>query len=104
MYRIEYAEGVAGDLASLRTYDRKQILDQLEEQLKYEPTKKTRNRKPLPGLIPPWEYIEPVWELRLEHIGSSTMWMKRPPSSRFVRFVTNRRIKRQRKSYEDRWA
>lgn len=65
MYRIEYAEGVAGDLASLRTYDRKQILDQLEEQLKYEPTKKTRNRKPLPGLIPPWEYIEPVWELRL---------------------------------------
>ena len=66
MYRIEYAEGAAGDLASLRTYDRKQILDQLEEQLKYEPTKKTRNRKPLPGLIPPWEYIEPVWELRLE--------------------------------------
>lgn len=65
MYRIEYAEGVAGDLASLRTYDRKQILDQLEEQLKYEPIKKTRNRKPLPGLIPPWEYIEPVWELRL---------------------------------------
>lgn len=65
MYRIEYAEGVAGDLASLRTYDRKHILDQLEEQLKYEPTKKTRNRKPLPGLIPPWEYIEPVWELRL---------------------------------------
>ena len=65
MYRIEYAEGVAGDLASLRPYDRQQILDQLEEQLKYEPTKKTRNRKPLPGLIPPWEYIEPVWELRL---------------------------------------
>jgi hypothetical protein len=53
MYRIEYAEGVTGDLASLRAYDRKQILDQLEEQLKYEPTKKTRNRKPLPGLIPP---------------------------------------------------
>jgi mRNA-degrading endonuclease RelE of RelBE toxin-antitoxin system len=65
MYRIEYAEGVTGDLASLHAYDRKQILDQLEEQLKYEPTKKTRKRKPLPGLIPPWEYIEPVWELRL---------------------------------------
>jgi len=64
MYRIEYAEGVAGDLAHLRAYDRKQILDQLEEQLQYEPTKKTRNRKPLPGLIPPWEYLAPVWELR----------------------------------------
>jgi len=104
MYRIEYAESIAGDLASLRAYDRKQILGQLEEQLKYEPTKKTRNRKPLPDLIPPREYIEPVWELRLGNIVSSTMWMKRPPSSRFVRFVTNRRIKRQRKSYEDRWA
>lgn len=65
MYRIEYAEGVADDFASLRAYDRKRILDHLEEQLKYEPTKKTRNRKPLSGLIPPWEYIDPVWELRL---------------------------------------
>ena len=37
----------------------------IERPLKYEPTKKTRNRKPLPGLIPPWEYMEPVWELRV---------------------------------------
>ena len=65
MYRIEYAEGVAGDLANLRAYDHKHILDRLEKQLKDEPTKKTRNRKPLPGLIPPWEYLEPVWELRI---------------------------------------
>lgn len=65
MYRIEYAEGVADDLVSLRAYDRKHILDRLEKQLKDEPTKKTRNRKPLPGLIPPWEYLEPVWELRI---------------------------------------
>jgi mRNA-degrading endonuclease RelE of RelBE toxin-antitoxin system len=65
VYRIEYAEGVAGDLAKLRAYDRKSILDRLEKQLKDEPTKKTRNRKPLPGLIPPWEYLEPVWELRI---------------------------------------
>ncbi len=65
MYRIEYAEGIADDLARLRPYDRNQILDQLEERLTYEPTKKTRHRKPLPSLIPPWAYIEPVWELRL---------------------------------------
>lgn len=65
MYRIEYAEGVTDDLANLRAYDRKHILDRLEKQLKDEPTKKTRNRKPLPGLIPPWEYLEPVWELRI---------------------------------------
>ena len=64
MYRIEYAEGITKDLAGLRAWDRRRILDQLEKQLRYEPSKKTKNRKPLPGLIPPWEYIEPVWELR----------------------------------------
>ena len=65
MYKIEYAEGITGDLAILRAYDRKQILDRLEKRLSYEPTKQTKNKKPLPGLIPPWEYIEPVWELRV---------------------------------------
>jgi mRNA-degrading endonuclease RelE of RelBE toxin-antitoxin system len=65
MYKIEYADGVAGDLAKLRAYNRKQILDRLEKQLRYEPAKKSKNRKPLPGLIPPWEYVEPVWQLRV---------------------------------------
>jgi len=65
MYAIEYVEGVVDDLATLRARDRKQVLDQLEKQLKYEPTKKTKNRKPLSGLIPPWEHVEPVWELRV---------------------------------------
>jgi mRNA-degrading endonuclease RelE of RelBE toxin-antitoxin system len=65
MYSIKYAEGVVDDLATLRARDRKQVLDQLEKQLKYEPTKKTKNRKPLPGLVPPWEHVEPVWELRV---------------------------------------
>ena len=65
MYKIEYAEGITRDLETLRAYDRKHILDRLEKQLRYEPTKDTKNRKSLPGLIPPWEYIEPVWELRV---------------------------------------
>ena len=65
MYKIEYAEGIIGDLTNLRPHDRKQILDWLEKQLRYEPAKKSKNRKPLPGLIPPWDYIEPVWELRV---------------------------------------
>ncbi len=65
MYTIEYAEGVADDLKKLRAYERKRILDSLEEQLTYEPTRKTRNRKILIGLIPPWNHVEPVWELRV---------------------------------------
>ena len=65
MYTIEYAEGVIDDLANMRVYERAKILDQLEEQLTYEPTQQTRNKKILVGLTPPWEHIEPVWELRI---------------------------------------
>lgn len=65
MYTIEYTEGVAGDLADLRAYERAQILDRIEEQLTHEPTRQTRNKKILMGLVPPWEYVEPVGELRV---------------------------------------
>jgi len=37
----------------------------IEAQLKHEPTKQIRNRKVIVGLIPPWECIDPVWELRI---------------------------------------
>ncbi len=40
------------------------ILDQIEEQLTVQPTQKTRNKKLLPGLKPPWDQELPVWELR----------------------------------------
>ena len=64
MFKIEYAEDVVDDLASLRAHMRTRILDQIEAQLLHQPTHQTRNRKLLPGLKPPWEHIEPVWELR----------------------------------------
>lgn len=65
MYTLEYAEGVVDDLTKLRAYDRKRVLDRIEAQLSHEPTRKTRNRKMLIGLVPPWQYVEPVWELRI---------------------------------------
>jgi len=65
MYTIEFAAGVAEDLRGLRAADRATILDQIDQHLQHEPTKITRNRKPLPGLAPPWEHEEPVWELRI---------------------------------------
>src|SRR6266699_1282802 len=65
MYEIEYVEGVADDFKKLGVGRRKRILDSIGENLKYEPPRQTRNRKILVGLIPPWEYIEPVWELRV---------------------------------------
>jgi len=41
------------------------MLDRIEVQLRYEPTRQTRNRKVLVGLVPPWSHLEPVWELRV---------------------------------------
>jgi len=43
----------------------RQILEHIEAQLTHQPTQQTRNKKILVGLIPPWEYVEPVWELRV---------------------------------------
>ncbi|MBM3134641.1 MAG: type II toxin-antitoxin system RelE/ParE family toxin [Chloroflexi bacterium] len=65
MYEIKYAESVAADLANLPAHERARILDSIEEQLKYEPTRRTRNRKILVGLVPPWEHVKPIWELRV---------------------------------------
>jgi mRNA-degrading endonuclease RelE of RelBE toxin-antitoxin system len=65
MFSIDYAKGVANDLAGLRAFERRQMLDQIEEQLTHQPTQETRNRKLLPGLKPPWDEELPVWELRV---------------------------------------
>lgn len=68
VYTIEYATGVARDLRHLAAYQRRLILDRIEQQLLHHPEVPTRNRKPLFGLEPPWEHDEPVWELRIgEH-------------------------------------
>ena len=66
MYTIEYVEAIANDLAVLRAFERQQILDRIEEQLLHEPTQRTRNKKELAALTPPWEHVEPVWELLVD--------------------------------------
>ena len=50
MFFVDYASGVAQDLAGLRAFERARILDQIEEQLAGQPTQETRNKKLLPGL------------------------------------------------------
>jgi mRNA-degrading endonuclease RelE of RelBE toxin-antitoxin system len=48
---IEYVETVVEDLATLRAHDRKYLLDRIEAQLTH--------------AVPPWEHLEPIWELRV---------------------------------------
>lgn len=63
-FEIVYTAGVEQDLAELRPYDRSRVLDTIEQQLRFSPTEVTRNKKPIFGLVPPWEHVPPVWELR----------------------------------------
>jgi len=65
VFEIRFAEGVEEDLRNIRIYYRNQILDAIEEQLAREPETRTRNRKLLDNLIPPWQTVAPIWELRV---------------------------------------
>jgi len=65
VFEIRFAEGVEEDLRNIRIYYRNQILDAIEEQLAREPETRTKNRKLLENLIPPWQTVAPIWELRV---------------------------------------
>lgn len=66
MYAIRFAVDVVKDLRKLSAYRRKIVLGGIETQLSYEPTSPTRNRKLLVNLVPPWDAVPPIWELRVE--------------------------------------
>ena len=40
-------------------------MDAMERQLSDTPDTLTKNRKLLSNLVPPWEAVQPVWELRV---------------------------------------
>ena len=65
MYEIRYSPSVAADLADLKVFFRQQVLDAVDKQLAHVPTRETRRRKILHGLVPPFEADPPVWPLRL---------------------------------------
>lgn len=65
VFTIRFAQGVAQDLKKIAVFYRNQIINAIEKQLPNTPDSPTRNRKLLANLTPPWEGIEPVWELRI---------------------------------------
>lgn len=60
MYELEFTESAVGDLRCLKKFEQTLILDAIENQLLYEPTRETRHRKQLR----PSELSK--WELRIE--------------------------------------
>ena len=56
MFRIELTPEAFDDLRSLRRFDQKRILSEIEARLPHEPTVETRNRKRLrPNRLAEWE-------------------------------------------------
>jgi mRNA-degrading endonuclease RelE of RelBE toxin-antitoxin system len=65
MFDIFYDEGAEEDLRTFRPFEVRRILDEVDGQLTREPMRPTRRRKLLEGLIPPWDSVRPVWQLRI---------------------------------------
>ena len=64
-FTIIFAESVKEDLKGLRAYDRRLLLDTIERQLTHTPNVATTQRKLLHHLMPPFEAIPPIWQLRV---------------------------------------
>jgi mRNA-degrading endonuclease RelE of RelBE toxin-antitoxin system len=56
MFTIELTEEALKDLKFLKRYEQVRVIDIVEKQLQREPTRQTRNRKPLrPNELSEWE-------------------------------------------------
>ena len=64
-FTIVFAKRVKEDLKGLRAYDRRLLLDTIERQLTQTPNVATTQRKLLHHLVPPFEAIPPIWQLRV---------------------------------------
>jgi mRNA-degrading endonuclease RelE of RelBE toxin-antitoxin system len=65
VFGILYDEAAADDLRLLRQYDIRRIMNDVDTQLTMDPSVPSRRRKLLKGLLPPWDAVRPVWQLRV---------------------------------------
>lgn len=65
MYEVRLSESAAEELDRLRAYDRRPILQAIEQQLSRAPDVPTRTKKMLKNLTPPFPAIPPIWQLRV---------------------------------------
>ena len=65
VFQIEVNESAAAEIAALPAFVRKQVVEAIPLQLRHQPNVPARNRKPLRGLIPPWDHLDPTWEIRV---------------------------------------
>jgi mRNA-degrading endonuclease RelE of RelBE toxin-antitoxin system len=66
-YAVEIDDAALEELAAIKLFYRRQIVDSIEGQLIHHPNVETRNRKVLTALKADFEHNEPVWELRVRN-------------------------------------
>lgn len=96
-YSIDYELEAVNDLADLRVYDARRVIDELGEQLRFAPLAETRRRKALRG-PPPWDAERPAWELR---VGEFRVFYDVDPRER--RVVVRRVRRKGRSRSEEVW-
>lgn len=64
-YEIEITDFAESELKAIRPFDRRWIFDEIYKQLEHQPAVATRNRKRLDATCPDFEYVPPIWELRI---------------------------------------
>jgi len=65
VYRIRFAQGAVTDLERVRAFERSRVLDEIEGELGDRPDVETSRKKILVGLVPPFDHVPPVWQLRV---------------------------------------
>jgi mRNA-degrading endonuclease RelE of RelBE toxin-antitoxin system len=65
VYEIQFEENVEEEMARIRRFDGRRILQAIHSELGHEPARETRHRKILHGVKPPFKNVPPVWELRV---------------------------------------
>jgi mRNA-degrading endonuclease RelE of RelBE toxin-antitoxin system len=64
-FEIDIRPYAIAALDALRAFERGTIIDAIESMLRHDPLKVTRNRKPLFGVAANFEYVPPMWELKV---------------------------------------
>jgi len=65
VYSIALEESVEEELAAIRPFEGRRILEAIREQLSHDPAVESRRRKVLRGVQPPFKAVRPLWELRV---------------------------------------
>jgi mRNA-degrading endonuclease RelE of RelBE toxin-antitoxin system len=65
VYEVRFAASVVGDLKKLRAAERRRILDEVQKKLSQQPARLTKQIKQLRKLVPPFEAVPPIWQLRV---------------------------------------